>query len=261
MRYGTPKIASLTRSLQLLEAIVADGGAKTTMDHAGQLGIPHATAHRIVRTLVSDGFLIEISRGRHIAGTHLRDMLGHVSDWQEITAIGRPILKKFAAKLNCVAHLGVLEDGMVTYLVREGSDSGNVFTREGSQLEAYCSALGKILLAHLPPEGLNAYLSSGPFVPLTTATITDASLVREEFERAKVSRIAWDREEIAVGLFCCAAPVVSPGHKICFAVSLSFGRAGYLSLGDVAIAKAAAELAKRVTRAAAERQIELAKTF
>lgn len=250
MRYGTPKLLALARSLDLLEAIIADAGRATTLELAARLGMPHATAHRIVRTLAAEGFVVEVSRGRHIAGARLRTLLLHVSDWQCLTGISRPILRNAAIRFNCIAHLGVLEDGMVTYLVREGVEDGSLFTREGSQLEAYCSGLGKILLANLPADERNAYLASGPFVPLTPATITDPTLVRAELDRVSQAKIAWDREEIAQGLICCAAPVEWPEGKVRVAVSLSFDDATYRSRGEAAIIRAATRLAQQVTQAA-----------
>jgi len=250
MRYGTPKIAALARSLELLEAIIADGGAASTLEHALRMDMPHSTTHRIVRTLVATGFLAETSRGRHVAGARLQALLREVSQRHVLAAISRPILRAGAAKLHCVAHLGILQDGMVTYLVREGLVEGGVFTREGSQLEAYCSALGKILLTHLPPDARNAYLASGPFVALTAATITDPDLIRNELDRVSEAGIAWDQEEIAPGLICCAAPVVWPAPTVSAAVSLSFDKETYLALGRTTIVRSVAGLAKRVTRAA-----------
>src|SRR3546814_4531438 len=56
-------------------------------------------------------------------------------------------ISKLAQRTGLTAHLGCLESNMVTYLIKEGSEP-DVFTREGIQLEAYCSGIGKVLLAH-----------------------------------------------------------------------------------------------------------------
>ena len=52
---------------------------------------------------------------------------------------------------------------MVTYLIKEDAPGAALFTREGMQLEAYCSAVGKLLLSEIPTAELDAYLGDAPF--------------------------------------------------------------------------------------------------
>jgi len=93
----------------------------------------------------------------------------------------------------------------VTYVVREGGT--DLFTVEQMQLEAYCSAIGKILLAALPDAGLAAHRDQGPFVALTPNTITHPALLGQELLGVRDSWVAHDRHEVRSDLYCIAVPL------------------------------------------------------
>src|SRR3546814_8487165 len=94
---------------------------------------------------------------------------------------------KLSRRTCRVCHLGVLEDGMMTYLIKEGDAQDHTLSRQGMQLEAYCTGLGKALLAHMPETERNDYLSSGTFVPLTPNTLTTPEALSAEFDRIRRS--------------------------------------------------------------------------
>jgi len=115
--------------------------------------------------------------------------------------------------------VGVLDGEMVTYLVKETCAPVELFTREGMQLEAYCSAVGKVLLSHLPEEDLQAYLKSAPFPPLTPATITDPETLRPHLQEVKAQGYAVDDREVADDLICFAVPIRKPDGSLLAALS------------------------------------------
>jgi IclR family transcriptional regulator, acetate operon repressor len=214
MRNGTPKIASLGRTLAMLEAVVEDGGQANTSILARAVGIPVATAHRQVTTLVAEGFLKPCGGGRHIAGRRLLGLLHRIDEKQVIANIAAPVLHRLAIKLRTVVQLGTLENDMVTYRVKTGQGAGALFTRIGMQLEAYCSGIGKILLAHLPPDQRAAYIASGPFVALTARTITEPQRLTAELTASQERGFAIDDGEIADDLRCLAVPIHHPDGRV-----------------------------------------------
>ena len=88
MRQGTPNILALSRSLALLEAVLADQDGQSVPTIAANLGFPRATAHRQVATLVSEGFLMRMPGGRLGPGRRLLSLLRLVDETQP----GRPLL-------------------------------------------------------------------------------------------------------------------------------------------------------------------------
>lgn len=220
--FGTPPIAALGRSLNLLEAVLADRGGRSVPDIAAELGLPRATAHRQAATFLRDGFLRLLGNGALVAGPRLVALAGHVGRTQMLVAAARPVLRQLAARFGCVAQLGTLDGDMVTYRFKAGEQAGQFFTRVSQQLEAYCTGLGKVMLAHLPEREREAYLATGPFPPLTANTITDPAMLRLALVRVREQGIAIDEQEIAEDLTCFAAPLRLSGEVVA-AISVSLG--------------------------------------
>ena len=122
---------------------------------------------------------------------------------------------------------------VITYVVKASPEDMQVFTREGGQLEAYCSGIGKILLAALSPDSVEKYLLSGPFPKLTDRTITDPKRISRELNKVRRCGYAEDSGEVADGLYCVAVPICAHDGEVIAATSASsFSRAGRRSRAD-----------------------------
>ena len=218
---GTPTIASLGRTLVLLEAILGDREGRSVAAISADVGLPKATAHRQVATLLKESYLRRLQNGRLVAGPRLMALVQAVDQKQVLIAAAVPVLHRLARKLRCVAQLGTLDNDMVTYRIKTGRGAGDFFTRVGLQLEAYCTGIGKVLLAHLPPDVREAYLATGPFPALTQRTITDPTELRTELANVVAKGYAVDNEEIADGLLCYAVPVRTAQGGVVAAISVS----------------------------------------
>ena len=95
-------------------------------------------------------------RGRYRPGMLLVSLSHNVATGEILRDLSQPILSELAKRLNVTIHVGVLEGGMVTYIAKIGSAHSAVHTRVGAQLEAYTTGLGKVLLAALPEDALEA---------------------------------------------------------------------------------------------------------
>ncbi|MEP6868642.1 MAG: helix-turn-helix domain-containing protein, partial [Novosphingobium sp.] len=102
MNPGTPQISSLKRTLTMLEAVIADGGRSSLAALARQIGMPLATAHRQVTTLVAEDFLMTASGGRHVAGARLLDLLHRLDEKQIIANVAAPLLHELASRVRSV---------------------------------------------------------------------------------------------------------------------------------------------------------------
>lgn len=213
---------TLTKGLRLLEALLLDGGHSGLSAIARQLGMPVATAHRFALTLEADGYIDRAAKGIYVPGRRLLALGGGFDRHDRLAAGLRHPLARLASRFGAYAHAGVLEENMVTYIVRERGGAADLFTVEQMQLEAYCSAIGKILLAALPDADFDAYLDQGPFIALTPNTITDPALLRETLLEVREDWVAYDRHEVRSDLYCMAVPVRSEDGAIRGAISLSF---------------------------------------
>ncbi|CDO35264.1 IclR family transcriptional regulator [Novosphingobium sp. KN65.2] len=221
MRNGTPQIGATKRTLEMLEAVIGDGGRRSIAALARDIGLPVATAHRQVKTLMSAAYLSRLPNGRYVAGPRLLALLRQIDEKQMIANAAAPVLHRLAGQVRSIVQLGSLDNDMVTYRIKTGRGAGDLFTRVGMQLEAYCSAIGKVLLAHLPDAEREAYLETGPFVPLTHRTIVDPDLLRQELARVRERGYAIDNEEIAEGLVCVAMPLRGVDGSVVAAASVS----------------------------------------
>lgn len=221
MRTGTPTLTSLSRSLAMLEAVITQGATRSIAAIARDLGVPVATAHRQVVSLVAEGYLARQGRGSHVAGPRLLRLLGQLDERNVVANIAAPLLHRLAGELGCVVQFGTLEGDMVTYRIKTGEGAGDLFTRVGMQLEAYCSGIGKVLLAALPEFEREAYLATGPFPPLTARTITAPAALRRELELVREQGYAVDNGEIAEGLYCVAVPIRLADDGVVGAISAS----------------------------------------
>jgi IclR family transcriptional regulator, acetate operon repressor len=217
---ATPPLRSLEKALNLLARIAESGEIHSISALARQIKIPRSTAYRIAATLERSGLVTRLRRGYYLPGPSLMRLARPDSVPRVLKAIGRPIIKKLATATGCTAHVGIFENGMVTYLLKAGRAAEAIFTREGTQLEAYCTGIGKVLLAALPVSVREEYLKSGPFIQLTVNTLTDPQKLRGALTVVADRGYAEDNAEMDSELRCLAVPVRLGGDVIA-ALSIS----------------------------------------
>ena len=214
--------AALSKGIGLLRAIVTDEGATSVGELGLGLGLSRTTVHRLLAELQRQGLIMRTRRGRYGPGLGLVALAGGLSTDGLLAQAAREPLGRLVAQCGLTAHLGILQQDMVTYLVKTPSRrAAEIFTKEQGQLEAYCSGLGKILLAHLPADERVAYLAGGPFVPLTAQTLIDPNMIAAALEDARLHDFVSDEGEIAEGLRCLAVPVRNAENAVVAAISVS----------------------------------------
>ncbi len=213
--------AASDRMLDLLEALLEGDEGGSLRAVAATLGLPSSTAHRMAAALGRRGFIAPAHRGHYVAGLRLANLVTRSDPHHTLAAVSRAALRRLATESGATTHLGIWDGEMVTYIVKEVGRGATLFTSEGGQLEAYCSAIGKVLLANLEPAKRDAYLSAGPFVALTDRTKIDPAQIEAELDAVARRGFALDQQEIAQDLFCIALPVHNASGTVVAAVSLS----------------------------------------
>lgn len=226
--------AALVKGLTLFNLVAADRGRTELTGLAADLALPRSTLYRLAGTLQEMGLITRLSRGHYDIGLRLAELLDGVTVKNTLVRLCRPALRALAQSRGATAHLGILENDMVTYVVKEagGTDHSAAFTRENAQLEAYCTGIGKVLLAQLPVTALASYLAAAPFIAMTGRTITEPMILRDELRRVRRQGFAIDDGEIAEHLYCLAVPLWTEADGISAAISMSFPRDGRQSGQD-----------------------------
>ncbi|MGE3747608.1 MAG: IclR family transcriptional regulator [Sphingomonadaceae bacterium] len=247
--------SSYDKLFSVLEAFAATQECSLT-EVVERSALPFSTVHRIAGQLIDRGYLVRLRRGRYQLGP-LAFALGRNSSMRSLLAdAGRLFLTKLAKQCRTHVHLGIFEDDMVTYLANASFGCDDFAVREGMQLEAYCSGIGKILLAHLPEAARDNYLSQGDFVALTVNTIVDRNALASELKTVLQRGWATDLEEVETDLRCIAVPVRDEAGIVHAAISASV-RSRNAKLDDLlmllpALTEASAGLSARLfSRAAA----------
>jgi len=215
--------ASVEKALALMDRIIQDNG-RTPLGKLGEaIGLPRSTLYRLAGVLEAAGLIAKIETGRYVAGVKLLRRVAALSVNGQLARLARPLLRRLAREFGATAHLGVMEADMVTYLVKESAPGAPpILIRENSQLEAYCSGIGKVLLAWLPRPERERYLASGQFVALTPHTITDPACLRRCLRGVRAARFARDDGEVAETIHCLAVPVLHNRNTAIAGISLSF---------------------------------------
>jgi len=219
----TPRIQSVDRAFLLLQQLAAPGSMCSLPVMAAQSGLSVATAHRLLATLEALGAVIRTGPGGYRIGMGLHSLTRGSQPQEVLVAALQPVLAKLARTLGLVVHAGVWDaDQMVTYIAKQvPRQAVAIPTRIGSQLEGYCSGMGKVLLSHLPEDDREAYLIDSPFIMLTSSTVTDPARLRDELAEVKARGWAIDDGEIYTGLRCVAVPVHDAEGGVLAAISCS----------------------------------------
>lgn len=248
---ATPRIQSVDRAFSLLNCLVDAGGIGSLPVMATRCGLSVATTHRLLATLEGIGAVIHTAPGKYRIGAALFRLTDSTSKERLFAAASETNLRRICKSLSRTAHLGMLDaDCMVTYIAKSSRRAQFPPTVIGSQLEAYCSGLGKVLLAALPPDQQERYLAEGPFVALTSHTITEPDALMGELQLVARRGYAVDDCELFEDLRCVAVPVKDATGNVVAALSASSTTSEMprQSLADVASALAvhAHEISERL---------------
>jgi DNA-binding IclR family transcriptional regulator len=250
---GTPRNKSVQKAFTMLRAFREPDEWLTSAELSRRANLPEASGYRLIQTLLGIGAVIRDDRGRYGPGMLLVTLSKYVAYEKLLRGYAGKILESLAEELNLITHMGVLDDGMVTYVVRAGPKGGiRVQTSEGIQLEPYCTGLGKVLLSGLSRLEFDRFLLDGELVPLTPNTIVDPAALREEVKKVRDQGWAMDDCEMDSDLRCLAVPVKDAAGTVVAAISSS-GTPAVMNEDKIrvvrnALVEAAAKIGSKVTQ-------------
>ena len=213
---ATPKNQSVFKAFAMLKSFRDPEEWLTSSELSRRSNLPEASGYRLIQTLEEIGAVVRGPRGRYRPGMLLVSLSQNVIIPELLQQAGQKIAVEVSEHLNVTVQVGLLERGMVTYLIKATTPTSfQSQTRVGSQLEAYCSGIGKVLLAALPAEQIDAFISDGDFVALTPKTITEESVLREHLAQVRVQGYAVDDCEFRPDMSCVSVPIHDDqGHTV-----------------------------------------------
>lgn len=211
------------KALDLLDAVAAAGRPVRFGEILSRGAYPKATLHRLLRTLTSQGML-SYDRDSHTYRPGLRLVRLAHSAWAQasLAPIARPWLDALSARTGETVHLAQLDNGQVLYVdKRNAAQPVDMFSQAGKIGPAYCTGVGKAMLAWLDAAALEQAMARQAFHRFTPATLTGPEPLRAEILQIRAEGVSFDREEHEPGIICVAAPILSRGDRPLGAVSVT----------------------------------------
>lgn len=205
---STPMNHSVMKAFQMLRSFHSPDEWLTSSELSRRAHFPDASGYRLIQTLERIGAVVRGPSGRYRLGMLLVSLSNNVAIDDCLREASHNISRELAARFNLTVHIGRLEFGMVTYVDKVSApNSFPVHTRIGAQHEAYCTGLGKVLLAALPEDQLESFVMDGDLIALTPYTVRDSKSLRTQLERTRNDGFAIDDRESHANMFCIAVPV------------------------------------------------------
>ncbi len=211
------------KALDLLEDVAALGRPARFSELLARNPSPKATLHRLLGALTSQGKLAhDPVEPSWRPGLRLVRLAHAAWAQSSLAPIARPHLDALSARLRETVHLAQLDAGHVLYVdKRNAARPIDMFSQAGKIGPAYCTGVGKALLAWLDPAALDAALARQAFHRFTPATLGDPEALRAELAAIRRDGLAFDREEHEPGIICIAAPILSARGRAIGALSVT----------------------------------------
>jgi len=237
-------VGVISKVLRILEAIQSAPQGLGLKAISDLTGIHKSTAHRFLKHLKREGYLMCTEDGAYLLGPRFWQMTTHINHRATLQTVARPILWDLWRATRETVNMAVLDQGTVLYVdVIESPHEFRLASRVGTRRPLHATALGKALTAFLPDEQQKNVLGTITFQASTPKTIMNLVQFRQELEKVARQGYAVDDEEAVAGARCVSAPVREAGGEPVAAVSVS-GPTTRISPSQVVV------LAEAVTAAA-----------
>jgi IclR family pca regulon transcriptional regulator len=212
-------VLSLSRGLSLIEAFHGEREGLTVSAAAGKTGLSRAAVRRLLITLESLGYAERTGSLFRLTSRILRLGFSFVTS-NAIAELALPLLAQVSERIHESSSVSLLDGDHIVYVAR--SAPRRVMTIDlgvGSRLPAYCTSMGRVLLAALPPEELTRYLGNVRLHKHTPKTVVDRERLGRLLKKVRTSGYALVDEELEVGLRSIAVPVTSRSGRVVAAMN------------------------------------------
>lgn len=211
------------KALEVLEAVTEAGGPVRFSELLATSPYPKATLYRYLQTLTNQQMLShdEVT-GTYSLGIRLLRMAHEAWKNASLAPIARPHIEELAAIVGETVHLAQLDSAQVLFVDKlRATDRFQTLAQVGQVAPAYCTGVGKAMLAFIAPKRLQLALQQQSYFKFTPATHDSAESLMAELEQIRAEGLAFDREEHEQGINSIAAPILSNNGRIIGAISIA----------------------------------------
>lgn len=217
---------SIERGFDVIETLARADGAQGVSDLARVVHLDKATVHRILSVLARRGYVRQdhLTR-RYVVHSRLIELSAQVLSKADMAERARPFLAEMVARTQQSAHLAVLSHETPLWIVYIGGERSpsrvQVDIRVGETALSYCTAVGKVLIAHLPRQELVRLARGGRLSSLTPHTRTTLPALEEHLQTVRAQGYAVDDQEFHRNVRCIAAPVRGTDGRVVASIGIS----------------------------------------
>ena len=214
---------TVAKALAVMDEVAAFGRPVRFAELLGRSPYPKATLYRFVQVLAKQGMLhFDPDRQTYAPGLRLV-RLAHAA-WQTsaLAPIARTHIDALSEAVGETVHLAQLDGAQVLYVdKRNARQPIEMYSAAGKVGPAYCTGVGKAMLAFLPEAQLAGVIAQQSFHRFTPNTYTTEDELRQELAAIRARGHAYDREEHEPGIICIALPILTRGGRVLGAMSVT----------------------------------------
>jgi len=220
MKEGTTVItrekgSSISRVMEIIEAVAKAERPLSPADLSFQLDIPKPSVHRLLNQLETDGYLLTSMRGLILPGNRMHGVALGIMHNSRFKAVRQAILTQLTQHTGETCGIAIPSGTEMIYYDRVQTDWPlQINLQVGSHTPSWCTASGKLYLSSLPKKRRLKIINLLPMVQYTRNTITDPQTLETELQRTKKTEVGTDNEEFCDGMVACAIPVVDSSGKL-----------------------------------------------
>lgn len=226
-------VRSLAKGLQVIEAFGEEKSSHTLSDIAKSTGLTRATARRLLHTLVRLGYAEHEDRRFSLTPRVLN--LGY----SYLTSLGlwnlaEPFMEDLVSAVKESCSASVLDGFDVVYVARVPTRARimSITLNIGTRLPCHATSMGRVLLAGLPEDQFETFLSGVPLEAYTDHTVTDPDALREITGEIRRQGWALVDQELELGLRSVAVPLLDRANRVFAAINVST-HASRTSIADI----------------------------
>ena len=211
------------KALAVLDRIASYGRPVRFGEVLATSDMPKATLYRFVQTLTNQGMLqYDPERQTYTPGLRLVRLAHAAWAQSSLAPVARPHIDALSAETGETVHLAQLDHAQVLYVdKRNARDPVEMFSQAGKVGPAYCTGVGKAMLAFLPESELQTALAQQSWHRFTAATHGTADALKAELAEIRADGLSFDREEHETGIVCVAAPILNSHARPLGALSVT----------------------------------------
>lgn len=213
------------------------------------MNIPKSTAFELMNSLADEGLLQRNGKGRYRLGWRLFEFGQALLDTAEYRLEARETLWRLVEVSGGTSHLAVLDGTQAVYIEKlESARAVGILAspRIGIRLPAYCSGVGKVLLAYQEWDALVPLLHREEMRAFTPNTITTFEALAKELGSIRERGYGYEDEEVSIGVCCVAAPIRDAWNGVIAAVGLMLPTSEFRE-GKSKYTRAVLEAARRIS--------------